>query len=123
MRKMIVAAVAVGAGIMATHAVADTPEQVLSIRRLTVGDSVEVGLPTILKADGSVCMAYAADVSRNSLGKVTVTVGEVCGKKAVAKNDADGHIDMWPANLRVLNLVVRHGMRVEVPELADGSVK
>ncbi|WP_432263513.1 hypothetical protein [Cupriavidus sp. TMH.W2] len=123
MRKMILAAVAVGAGIMANPAVADMPEQLLSVRRLTVGDSVELALPTIQKSDGSVCMAYAASVSRDSGGKLTIGVGEVCGKQGVAKKDADGLAEVWPDNLRVLNSVVSHGLRVEVPQLADGSVK
>lgn len=122
-KKMIVGAVAVGAVVMATAAVADMPEQVLSIRRLTVGDSVEVALPTIQKSDGSVCMAYAADVSRDSLGKITVKVGEICGKEGVAKVNERGGIEMWPSNLRVLHSEVRHGLTMEVPHLVGDVAK
>jgi len=123
MKKMIAAAAAVGAGIMAMPAVAGMPEQILSVRHLTIGDSVEVALPTTQKSDGSVCMAYAADVSRNSLGKITVTLGEICGKEGVARKNESGSIEMWPSNLRVLSSEVRHGLPVEVPYLFDGAAK
>lgn len=99
------------------------PEQVLSVRHLTVGDNVEVALPTVQKSDGSVCMAYAADVSRNSLGKITVTLGEVCGKEGVARKNESGAIEMWPSNLRVLSSEVRHGLPSEIPYLVTDAPK
>ncbi|NLP65555.1 hypothetical protein [Paraburkholderia sacchari] len=58
--------------------VSSAAPQVISVQTLREGD-VDISLPTIRNADGSICVSYLASSSRDAENKLTTEVSRICG--------------------------------------------
>ncbi|WP_321820921.1 MULTISPECIES: hypothetical protein [unclassified Burkholderia] len=92
----------------AAQANADTKPQpeLLSMQYMNEGN-IAVALPTIRNADGTICISYVAEVSRDTDGKISTTVKQICGE-ANASNSA-------PRNLVALKNFESGGIVIQNP--------
>ncbi len=91
-------------------------EEVLSVQTLKVGEGIEVALPTVKLADGSICQSYVSDVAREAeSGKFDVKVSRVCGMEARVSNGVGG-FDVRPANLLAMRTFTSNGLTVQLPD-------
>jgi hypothetical protein len=85
-----------------------TTDKVLSIQTLTEG-STSVQLPTIQKADGSVCTSYVADIkvktNEDKSQVTTTTVRQFCGSEK--------------SQLSALQNVEKDGLTIQVPKIKE----
>ncbi|CAE6823335.1 hypothetical protein R70006_06313 [Paraburkholderia domus] len=107
------------AGMIAAASVFAQPEatpraELLSLRSFQEGD-VQVSLPTVRHADGTICASYVSNASRDTAGKLDVQVSQICGKPVAGTNAFGAHVE-YPQTLRALRTVTNGDLVFEVPD-------
>ena len=114
--KKIIAIAALATVAIAAQAADES--KVMSMSELEVG-GVKVILPKTQEADGSICVAYVSQASRQADGVLEVKVAKVCDRPAQAAASGPFPAVVYPAKLLSLRVVhSTDGLAIQVPELA-----